>query len=113
MGRKREIKDSDIIELHEEGCTDLEIAEILGRTNSAIARRRDILGLPKNKTYHRDATRYAVYLRDTTEFLTEGTIREIALVLNRSEHTLRSYLCRQKKGEAPYYELVKTERWGV
>lgn len=109
MGRRQEIKDSDIIELHGEGCTDLEMAEILGCTNGAIARRREKLSLPRNKTYHRDATRYLVYLRDTSEYLTEGTIREIALFLNRSECTLRSYLCRQKKGERPYYELVEVE----
>ncbi len=111
MGRPREIKDSDIIELHGEGCMDIEMGEILGYSPQAIMRRRQSLGLPKNETHRRDAKRYAVYLRKTTEFITEGTIREIALYMNRSEHTLRSYICRQNKGEEPYYELVEVEGW--
>lgn len=109
MGRRREVKDSDLIELHGEGCMDIEMAEILGYSTQTIARRRNALGLPRNKTHRRDAKRYAVYLRNTSEFITEGTIWEVSQFLNRSVHTLRSYICRQNRGEKPYYELVEVE----
>ncbi len=110
MGMPRKIKDSDIIELYGEGLNDTIIGEILGCSSQLINRRRNALGLPKNKARRRDSKIYAVYLRDTTEFLFEGTIKEISSYLGRSESTLRSYLCRQKKGQKPYYEFVEVEQ---
>lgn len=111
MGRNKnlEIKDSDIRELHAEGCMDIEIAEILGLPHPTVRQRRVRLGLPKNETYHRGSKRFSVYKRDTEEFLIEGTIREIALFLGKSQSTLRSYLSRRKAGLRPYYEIYEAD----
>lgn len=109
MARPREIKDSDILELWNEGCMDIEIAEILGRSYQGIRMHRIELGLERNPTKRRNQKRFSIYHRDSSSFIFEGTIKEISAHTGLAEQTLRCYMCRQKNGERPHYELFEVE----
>lgn len=111
MGRHRnpKLKDSDVLELWNEGCMNIEIAEILGATHASITKRLKILGLTRNPTAQRTATRYAVYDRKTTQFRAEGTVKEIAAALNRKESTVRAHLHRFRHGLSTPWEFHLVE----
>lgn len=111
MGRHRnpKLKDSDVLELWNEGCMNIEIAEILGVNSAAITKRLKVLGLTRNPTAQRTAARYAVYDRKTTQFRVEGTVKEIAAALNLKESTVWNYLHRFRHGVVCPWEFYKVE----
>lgn len=90
-GRPPKISDDDIRELHADGCTNIEMAEIFGVKPVTITNRLRDLGLTKNPKRCRFRKQYAAYDRDTEQLLTIGTMSEIAAVTHQKEHTLFSY----------------------
>lgn len=105
MGRRKVLKDSDILELHSEGCMNIEIAEIMGVNHSAVTRRMKRLGLERNPTFQRTSKRYTVFDRKTDTYVAEGTVKEIAKMMNLSEGTVRCYLHRYRHGIECRYEF--------
>lgn len=101
----RKVTDSEILELHAEGCMNIEIAEIMGMTHAAISKRMKRLGIKKNPAVHRTAKCYTVYDKKTDALVAEGTAREISELLNIKETTVRSYLSRYRHGNECRYEF--------
>lgn len=101
----RKVTDSEILELHAEGCMNVEIAEIMGVNHSAITRRMKRLGLEKNPTIQRTSMRYTVYDLKTDTYVAEGTVKEIAKQMELTENTVRNYLHRHRHGIGCRYEL--------
>ena len=90
-GRPNKISDDDIRELHEEGCTNIEMSEILGVKPVTITNRLRELGITKNPRHNRFRKRYSAHDRDTGMFLGAGTVEELSKMLGRSESTLFAY----------------------
>lgn len=103
MGRHKTIKESDIRELHGEGLTNIVIAEILGIAPATVSKRMREMGLERNPTIRRDSKRYAVYDSKTSEFVMEGTLRELAEMFGIKTVTAHSHL--------RYYRMGKKCRW--
>lgn len=87
----------------------IEIAEILGVNHAAITKRLKVLGLTRNPTAQRTAKRYVVYDHKTSQFKIEGTVKEIAVALNRRESTVWNYLHRFRNGLSTPWELYLVE----
>lgn len=104
MGR-RIMKDSDLLELHAEGCMNIEIAEIMGIDHASVTRRMKRLGIERNTTVHRTAKCYTVYDKKADTYVAEGTVKEISKLMNIKENTVRNYLHRHRHGIGCRYEF--------
>lgn len=95
MGRRKVLKDSDILELHAEGLTNVVIAEILGVAPSTISKQMREMGLERNQTLRRDAKTYSVYDQYSSQLLMEGTLRQFAeqqgIALSTAHSHLRNF----------------------
>ena len=109
MGRHKKLKDSDILELHGEGLMNIEIAEILGVTPSAISNRMKDMGLEHNETRRRGAKRYQVYDSKTSQFVMEGTLRELAEMFGINRVTAHTHLHNYRVGRGCRWEFHEVE----
>lgn len=109
MGRHKTIKDSDIRELHGEGLTNIVIAEILGIAPATVSKRMDAMGLERNPTIRRDSKRYAVYDSKTSEFVMEGTLRELAEMSGIKTVTAHSHLRHYHQGKKCRWEFQEVD----
>lgn len=108
-GRPSRISDSDIRELHAEGCTNIEMAEILGTKSQTIARRLNELGLVRNPRRSRFRKQFEAYDRETGAFLAKGNITELAKELGKGERTLFAYASFLRNGYNPLPPILVRE----
>lgn len=105
MGQEQKLSDSDFLELYKEGLMDIEIAEIMGVSNSCVNARRRKMGLPKNKQHSRSAKVWKAYDPTTGQYITEGTAFALAQALGVVESTIYYYADCGRKGVRCRYEL--------
>lgn len=97
-----------IEELAREGWCDAEIGRRLDIDTKTAQRWRVRYGIPcgkKGRTY--PAKRYTVYDRATSQYLFEGTGKEIADFLGLSRKTIYSYIYLTLKGKGKKYTFCE------
>lgn len=104
-GRPRHdnLKNEDIKELLDDGCTLIEVAEILGRAINTIKYRMITAGFEKNPARRRARKYYSAYDRETEELLATGTAEEVAKRLQIMTKTVYDYKSLTSSGEKPFY----------
>lgn len=108
-GRPPKLSDDDIRELHADGCTNIEMAEILGVSQRAIAIHLEKMGLERNPTRVRFRKQYIVHDRESGEFVAKGTMDEISAQLNISEKTLFHHASALRNNYYPLPRLLIRE----
>ncbi len=108
-GRPNKISDDDIRELHAEGCTNIEMAEIFGIKIDTVAKRLNDLGLTKNPRRNRFRKRYSAHDRDTGMLLSIGTIEELSKALGKNENTLFTYASALRCNHKPIPTVILRE----
>ena len=98
---------SEIARLNAEGLNDEEIADVLGMKRCTVHYWRSIkLGLP-NTGHYRTAKRFTVYDGKTTQFLVEGTIKEICAALGMAYITFQHAKTAFERGRYYKYEIYE------
>lgn len=108
-GRPVRISDDDIRELHADGCTNIEMAEILDTKPTTITHRLRKMGLTRNPTRRRFCKQYAAYDRDTEQLLAIGTVDELERALGIRAGTIRSYASAVRNNHWPLPAILIRE----
>lgn len=101
---------AEIKRLSCDGWCDAEIARRMGINQGVVRIWRTKAGLPYGrKGMHHKKKVYAVYDGKTSEFLTEGTIEEVARFLGKTMQGIYCCICRCKSGKSKKYEFYEVE----
>lgn len=103
-----------IREMNQAGMNDAAIADELGVPYWHVNHNRQEMGLPivwKHRYSREKKAKYAAYNRYTSEFICEGTAKEVAEFLGLKQSTIYPVACRTKKGcPDGRYEIIRVEQ---